>query len=144
MELFKEYRENNCIKSFDEFRLVYSLLISLSLKNSNSNIWIYRSVYKKAIENQNFDQLTDFYCWIFSKTANLIDLLVTDKTTSKTNQETKKNDPTFYVSTNWKFMKDLYIVLTKMVSFKIGNCSKCIYLFIFSYYIAERNHRINS
>lgn len=38
MELFKEYRENNCIKSFDEFRLVYSLLISLSLKNSNSNM----------------------------------------------------------------------------------------------------------
>jgi hypothetical protein len=50
--------------------------------------------------------------------VNLTDLLVTDKTTSKTNQETKKNDPTFYVSTNWKFMKDLYNVLTKMVSFQ--------------------------
>ena len=97
-----------------------------------------RSVYKKAIENQNFDQLTDFYCWIFSKTANLIDLLVTDKTTSKTNQETKKNDPTFYVSTNWKFMKDLYNILTKMVSFKISNFVINVFIYFFILYSRKK------
>ena len=77
-----------------------------------------KPIEELAVEIQNFDQLTDFYCWIFSKTSNLIDLLITDKTnsSSKSNQETKKNDPTFYVSTNWKFMKEIFNVLTKMVN----------------------------
>ena len=75
-----------------------------------------RFAWKKAVDSQKYDQLADYYCWIFSKSSNLIDLLVTDKASSKINSnETKKHDASFYVTTNWKFMKEIYHYLLKMV-----------------------------
>ncbi len=71
-------------------------------------------MYRIAFETKNFEQLSDFYCWIFSKSMNLTDLLVTDKV-SRASNEPKKHDASFYVSTNWKFMKEIYYYLTKTV-----------------------------
>jgi len=90
--------------------------------------------------------LIDFFCWTFSQSTNLIDLLTTEKQQqsgkSKEIESEKKADPSFYVTTNWRFMKglnfnlnltietlkiifdflkikEIYICLQKMVFFQI-------------------------
>jgi len=64
--------------------------------------------------------LTDFFCWTFSSSSNLIDLLTTVKQPNGRPKEAemdKKVDASFYVTTNWRFMKEVYICLQKMVDF---------------------------
>ena len=84
---------------------------------------VYRSLIRremciKARETCNFCDVLDFYCWTFSKAANLIELLVTERHSPSSSKDSKpRNDPSFYVSTNWKFMKEIYYFLVKMVIF---------------------------
>ena len=112
-DLFKDYRENQTIKSLEEFRLkrvdIFLTEIILIL------FYLNRLACKQVVETQSYEQLNDFYCWIFSKSSNLIELLVTDKANSKTSNEPKRHDASFYVTTNWKFMKEIYYNLIKMV-----------------------------
>ena len=73
-------------------------------------------------------QILHFYCWNFSKSSNLVDLLITEKknakstsTTPTTNSsqtllksELRKYDVTFHVLMNWRFMKEIYNSLLKL------------------------------
>jgi hypothetical protein len=70
----------------------------------------------------NYDNLTDFYCWTFSQSSNLIDLLTTEKQTANLQSKdqdgnVKSNvDASYNVTTDWRYMKEVYICLQKMVS----------------------------
>ncbi|CAF1012546.1 unnamed protein product, partial [Brachionus calyciflorus] len=107
----------------------------LSVKNKEDNFFLenktkykldlvnFNSLYLKSLESGDFKELGDFYCWTFSKSSNLIDLLVTEKHSRRkestdrinsANFQNKKYDASLFVSTNWKFMKELYSSLQKM------------------------------
>lgn len=105
----------------------------LTVKNKDSNLFEeyrknavktqedFRALFKDALQWGKFEKVLDFYCWIFSKSANLIELLVNEKYSKKSNDlngKSKKNDASFYVSTNWRFMKEIYSCLTKLVFLK--------------------------
>lgn len=95
---YDEYRTTCVIRSTEEFR----------------------RLAKEAIEKGNYDKIIDFYCWNFSSASNLIDLFVTDKRPGVDNghdqeKSTKKYDPCYHVSTNWKFMKEVYNFMSKLV-----------------------------
>jgi hypothetical protein len=102
-DILEEYRENSVVKSQNEFR----------------------NLYKQTIESGNYEAITDFYVWTFSKSSHLIELLVAEKhhqlSTKKTNNEdtvgVRKYDASFYVTANWRFMKEIYNCLVKMVNF---------------------------
>ena len=103
LSLFQEYRDT-FVKTQEEFRCLY----------------------KTARETGNYAKITDFYCWIFSKSSNLIDFLVTEKPyANKTNEmkpnSNKKHDASFYVTTNWRLMKEIFNCLQKMVIYIIIN-----------------------
>ena len=70
-----------------------------------------RTFYSETILSGDFSELIDFFCWTFSQSTNLIDLLTTEKQQqsgkSKEIESEKKADPSFYVTTNWRFMKGL-------------------------------------
>ena len=82
----------------------------------------FRSLYNEAILKGNFSSLVDFFCWTFSQSSNLIDLLGTEKQINSNKQNepesssnSKKVDASYYVTPNWRFMKEVYICLAKMV-----------------------------
>ncbi len=65
------------------------------------------------------NDISDFFCWVFSKSANLSDILVTKKSDSQLKikgpkTDLRKYDATFNMIINWKLMKELYTGLAKM------------------------------
>jgi hypothetical protein len=69
-----------------------------------------RTFYNETLLSGDFSELIDFFCWTFSQSTNLIDLLTTEKQQSGKSREIeseKKVDSSFYVTTNWRFMKGL-------------------------------------
>lgn len=107
----------------------------LSIKNKEPNFYNdfqiafqidierFKLMHSQSIQSGDFKKITDFFCWIFSKSSNLIDLLVTEKYSKRKESLTrigsasKKYDASFYVSANWKFMKEIYTSLQKMVKY---------------------------
>jgi hypothetical protein len=95
---FSDYRENHLYKELNEFR----------------------THFKMAAETKNFDSVREFYCWIFSSTNHLTDLLIMKKRRESTpslqrnesqpSGNDKSKEPNYGLSTNWKFMRE------------IGNC----------------------
>ena len=78
-----------------------------------------RTFYSETILSGDFSELIDFFCWAFSQSTNLIDLLTTEKQQSGKSREIeseKKADSSFYVTTNWRFMKGLnfYCLIFKL------------------------------
>lgn len=88
------------------------------------------------ISNPTGDKLNDiadFFCWIFSKSSNLLDILTTEKSGFKldvTKTELLKYDVTFNIVINWKLMKEFYNGLTKMpqniINLTMTSISFCI------------------
>ncbi|RNA11315.1 putative E3 ubiquitin- ligase HECTD2 [Brachionus plicatilis] len=81
----------------------------------------FKELASKALEDKNFKDITDFYCWNFSKSSNLISLLVIEKPIkSKQSPDMtysspdKKLETIFNFSIDWKFMKDIYLFLQKL------------------------------
>lgn len=78
----------------------------------------FREIFRKAIDSANFDNIGDFYNWTFSNSANMIELFISDKAmlNEKSTGDKKKHfDPCYYVSMNWRFLKEIYNCLVKMV-----------------------------
>lgn len=83
----------------------------------------FKDLTSKALESNNFKDATDFYCWNFSKSSNLINLLIIEKpikakqSYNKTSSfaENKKLGTIFDFSVDWKYMKEIYLFLQKMV-----------------------------
>lgn len=90
---------------------------------------------KKSITENRLEDVTDFFCWIFSKSSNILDLLVTEKNGSKlkitaSKAELRKYDVTYHVNTNWRLMKEIYMYLLKLpksiVDLVVTSISFCI------------------
>lgn len=74
----------------------------------------FRNLYRRSVENANFNSIGDFYYWIFSQPTNLMELLISEKSYKETSEK-RPIDSCYYVSMNWNFMRELYNCLVKLV-----------------------------
>ena len=78
-----------------------------------------RELTKKALLSDDYNEVSDFFCWMFSKSSNLLNLLIVEKNGSKmkttaSKLELRKNDASSHVVANWRLMKEFYNCLAKM------------------------------
>lgn len=95
---FEEYRKNSSsfVKSPQEFR----------------------DLFRVSVESGDFNGIGDFYNWLFSNSANMTGLFLSEKSVASDKPrpvERKYLDACVYVSMNWRFLKEIYNCLVKMV-----------------------------
>jgi hypothetical protein len=83
----------------------------------------FKEAFLKAFDTKDCKDIQDFFCWAFSSSSNLIELLVLDRQSksgknSSLNEDKQTNyDPCYFKSINWKFMKDIYVNLNRLVNY---------------------------
>lgn len=78
----------------------------------------FKNLINKATEESNFKDVVDFYCWNFSKSSNLTSLLVIEKPIKSKQSPYMATSSIFNFTINWKYMKEIYTFLQKMVQCK--------------------------
>ena len=89
----------------------------------------------QVLDTNDFKKILDFFVWWFSSSENLVELLVSERKPPRLNRYdsacdkistyssgsiNKHLDPCYHVSINWKFMREIYLCLEKMVNNRIA------------------------
>lgn len=77
----------------------------------------FKNLTNRATEENNFKNVVDFFCWNFSKSSNLISLLVIEKPIKSKQSPSMASSSIFNFSINWKYMKEIYNFLLKLVKY---------------------------
>lgn len=78
----------------------------------------FRDLFRVSVESGDFNGIGDFYNWLFSNSANMTSLFLSEKSVVSDKPrpvERKYLDACVYVSMNWRFLKEIYNCLVKMV-----------------------------
>lgn len=82
-----------------------------------SNKYEFRELFGRAVESANFDSIGDFYYWYFSRSENIVELLISKREAEYnfTTDNKKLSDASYHVSMNWRFLREIYNCFAKLV-----------------------------
>lgn len=81
-----------------------------------SNKYEFRELFGRAVESANFDSIGDFYYWYFSRSENIVELLISKREAEYNFTDNKKlSDASYHVSMNWRFLREIYNCFAKLV-----------------------------
>lgn len=98
----------------------------------------FRDLFEKSIDSGDFKEIGEFFNWMFSNSSNMIELFISEKTNLLLSNENRHHhhrhgDACHHVSMNWRFLKELYNCLVKMVICKFLLISSFEYIIILKF-----------